>query len=49
MPWEEVNLITIDNFKIPVKIQAEKIIINKYKSIENYVAFMKIEIQDNVI
>ncbi len=49
MPWEDVNLISIDNFKIPVKVQAEKVLINKYKSVENYIAFLKVFISDDVI
>lgn len=49
MPWEDICLISIDNFKIPVKVKAEKITLNKYKCYENYLGFLNIEISQKVI
>lgn len=46
MPWEDICLITIDNFKIPVRVSADKIVLNKYKSIENYIGLMNISISN---
>ncbi|EAR95037.1 hypothetical protein TTHERM_00518690 (macronuclear) [Tetrahymena thermophila SB210] len=49
MPWEDICLISIDNFKIPVKVKAEKITLNKYKCYENYIGFLSIDIPQKVL
>ena len=49
MPWESVHLITIDNFKIPVEVKAEKISLNKYKCYENFIQFLNINIDEKVV
>ncbi len=44
--WEDINLISIEGLKIGVQVLAEKIIINSFGGVENYIVFMKIKISN---